>query len=804
VPGPAGPLTSVRPVTTPADLSVDQKVALLGGADVWHTPAFEDPPVPAIRMSDGPAGVRGTTWSGPPSASFPCGAALGATWDPALVREVGRALGREARSKSADVLLAPTVNLHRTPISGRNFEFPSEDPLLAAAFAVAYVRGVQDEGVACCIKHFVGNETEFERMTVSAQIDERTLRELYFVPFEAAVTLAGVRAVMSAYNRLNGTYCADHHWLLTEVLRDEWGFDGTVISDWFGNHSTADSLRAGLDVEMPGPPIHRGAKLLDAVQAGEIDERELDGSVERVLGLARWTQAGTHGTDEVTADDPATTDVIRRAAARGMVLLRNEDNVLPIAAPGPDAPATLSIALIGPYARYGRPQGGGSARVTPAHGLGPADALRERGFDVRLEAGGSIARYLPSLRGEFSATFTNPDGSTVDQPAGRLHWFWDKPPAEGVHPNQFAARLTGTFTPVSSGDWEIGVRAVGPVTVRLDGDPVIEVAEAQTGGSFFGFGSPEIRTTVTVAVGRAYELDVELGAVDDALVRGLAVGAAPVPVPGALEDAAAAAAAADVAVVIVGTDDDWESEGEDRTSLALPGDQDDLVAAVAAANTRTIVVVNTGSPVTMPWLDDVAAVLQLWFPGQAIGEALADVVTGAVEPAGRLPLTFPRRLEDTPAAEHYPGEGGLAEYGERLHIGYRWYDRHEIEPLFPFGFGLSYTAWTMETTAVEGTATGGASVTTAVTNSGERDGSTVVQVYVQPPEGDPDRPLRHLGGFARVDLAAGASESVTIDLPPRVFSSWGDGGWTIAPGGYQLAVGAHSRDHRVVGTVHAG
>jgi len=272
-------------VTSAAELSIAQQVALLGGADVWHTTGFDDPPVPPIRVSDGPAGVRGTSFAGARSASFPCATALGATWDPRLIEQVGRALGREAHSKAANVILAPTVNLHRTPISGRNFEFPSEDPVLAAAFAVAYVRGVQREGVAACIKHFIANETEFERMTISSEVDERTLRELYFVPFEAAVREADVRAVMSAYNKLNGTYCADHRWLLTDVLRGEWGFDGVVISDWFGCHSTVEALRAGLDLEMPGPPRVRGAALRDAVDAGAIDARELEPSVERLLAL---------------------------------------------------------------------------------------------------------------------------------------------------------------------------------------------------------------------------------------------------------------------------------------------------------------------------------------------------------------------------------------------------------------------------------------------------------------------------------------------------------------------------------------
>ncbi len=783
-----------------ADLSLDQKIALLAGADTWHTPGFADPPVPALRMSDGPAGVRGPSWSGPPSASFPCGSALGATWDPALVYEVGRALGREARQKRAHVLLAPTVNLHRVPLSGRNFEFPSEDPVLAAEYAVAYVAGVQDEGVACCIKHFVGNETEHERMTVSSDIDERTLRELYFAPFEAAVKRARVRSVMSAYNRLNGTYCADHRWLLTDVLRGEWGFDGVVVSDWFGCHTTVDALRAGLDIEMPGPPIQRGDRLREAVKNGAIDESELDPAVDRVLALADWTGAADVPPDgsaeQETGADPETRAVIRRAATRAMVLLKNDGAVLPLRTP-------RSLALIGPSARFGRRQGGGSALVRPQHGRGPLDALVARGIDVSFEPGGSIAKYLPPLRGDFRIEYAGPDGATATVAARRTTWYWDRPPAEGIDARRFSARVVGPFTPDVSGPWELGVRAVGAVTVRLDGDAVIELDDSQSGGAFFGLGSHEVRAPVDLEAGRFYTVEVDYPAPAEAIVRGLAVGAAPVPAGDEIERAATAARNADAAVVIVGTDEDWETEGEDRAGLGLPGEQDALVQAVAAANPNTVVVLNTGSPVTMPWLDAVPAVLQLWFPGQELGDALADVLLGDAEPGGRLPLTFPRRIEDTPAFPYYPGVDGRQQYGERLHIGHRWYDRQGIEPLFPFGFGLGYTEFALEPVSVEGRAEDGVQVTVAVTNTGARAGGEVVQVYVEPPPGDHARPLRALAAFTRADLDAGATEHVTIDVPPRAFQSWLDARWMIPPGEYKIHVGNHSRNLKLAGAVHA-
>ncbi len=737
-------------------LSTDQKVDLLAGADMWHTVGFVDPPVPVIRVSDGPAGARGTSWDGVPSASFPCGSALGATWDPDLIREVGRALGREARSKSARVLLAPTVNLHRTPIGGRNFECLSEDPVLTAELAVAYIEGLQAEGVAACVKHLVGNDTELERMTISSEIDERTLRELYLVPFEAAVRRAGTRAVMSAYNRLNGTYCGEHRWLLTDVLRDEWGFDGVVISDWFGTHSAGPSLLAGLDLEMPGPPRERGPHLRAALAAGEITEADLDRSVDRLLALGEWTGAAEGGTDEVTADDPATDAVIRRAATRAMVLLKNEGAQLPLPA------ALRRIALIGPHARYGRVQGGGSARVRPVLRPGPLEALTNRGFDVSFETGGVIDKFLPTVHGEFTVELGDGDGEVERMQTDRLSW---------RGPHQLTIRIKGAFTPDEAGAWELGVRAVGPVTVRLDGATVVEIAETRRGGSYYGLGSPEVRGFVELEGGRRYEFEVDYPATTDEPLRGFTVGARRVPSGDEIERAVAAAAEADVAVVIVGTDHDWETEGEDRTTLALPGAQDELVAAVAAANPNTVVVINAGSPAAMPWLDAVPAVLQIWFPGQAIGEALADVLTGVEEPGGRLPVTFPVRLEDTPAFAEHPGRDGKAVYAEGTFIGHRWYDRDGIAPLFPFGHGLGYTTFSLGDARVEGGIDDGVTVSVDVTNTGDRAGSEVVQIYVEPPAGDPARPLRHLAAFRRVDVEAGASAAVRIELGRRAFPS---------------------------------
>jgi len=812
-PAPATPHTPADPEALLATLTLEQAVQLLAGHDSWHT--VELPGIPPMRCSDGPAGVRGTSWNGPASASFPCGSALGATFDPELVEEVGRALGREARSKGAHVLLAPTVNLHRTPVGGRNFECMSEDPLLTARLAVAYVRGVQSEGVAACIKHFVANDTEFERMTISSEVDERTLRELYLVPFEAAVAPiadggAGVRALMSSYNRVNGTYASEHGPLLRDVLRDEWGFDGVVISDWYGTHSAAASLEAGLDLEMPGPARLRGRRLLEAVEAGEVARARVDESVLRLLRLFVWSGVWTRSADESTEDAAETRDVIRRAATAATVLLTDRgrpgapgSRLLPLG----DDPGR--IALVGPYAELGRVQGGGSARVRPNRPVGLLGALRERGLDVVSERGCSIAKRLPALRGSFATTYVGADGQRVTVPTDRLQFVWMDDPAEGIDQRAFGATVTGDFTPSVSGDWELGLTSVGPAVLRIDGDVVVDLSTPQTGGAFFGMGSPEVRATRRLDAGVTHRVEVTYDHRDDATLRGLLVGARPPEVGDEIQRAVDAAAAAAVAVVVVGTDDDWETEGEDRASIGLPGRQDELVERVAAANPSTVVIVNAGSPVAMPWLDRVAAVLQVWFPGEELGNSVADVLLGVAEPGGRLPITFPRRLEDTPAFLSHPGEGGLAKYDEGLFVGYRWYDAREIEPLFPFGHGLGYTTWELGQATVDGGVADGVRVSVPVTNTGERAGTTVVQVYVAPPgEGPPDaprRPRRELRGFAKVHAEAGATVEAVVELGTRAFAVWSpsEHGWVVPPGQYELLVGESSRSLRHAGTVGA-
>lgn len=787
---------------TIAALTLQQKVALLAGRDLWHTEQV--PGVPVMRCSDGPAGVRGTSWNGPASASFPCGTALGATFDPQLAQQVGEAVAVEARSKGAHMVLAPTVNLHRTPIGGRNFECISEDPLLTTRIANGYIRGVQSNQVACCIKHFVANDTEFERHTISSEVDEVTLRELYLAPFESAVQPveqggAGVRAVMSAYNRINGVYASDHTQLLRDVLRDEFGFDGVVVSDWYGTHSAAQSLEAGLDLEMPGPPRERGSALLGAVLAGETTEARVDESVRRLLTLFNWMDIAETEEQEFTDDSAATRAIIRRASIAGMVLLRNEGNVLPLA-------ANSHIALLGPNAERGQVQGGGSARVRPNRPSMPLAALQARALAVVHEPGCRIDKRIRAMRGDFSVHYRGVDGETAEATTDRLQFIWLEDPVPNIDHSAFGVSIEGTFTPEVTGEWLVALTAVGSATLRIDGELVVDLSVPQTGGAFFGLGSQETVATLLCEAGVARRVQVEVAFEERAQLRGLLVGAQAPMVDDAMDRAVAAARdIAGAAVVVVGTNADWETEGEDRETMALPGEQDELIRRVAAVNPRTIVVINAGSPVAMPWLDDVAAVLQVWFPGEEFGEALADVLLGIAEPGGRLPITIPRHLADTPAFAHHPGRDGRAIYGEGLLLGHRWYDARGIAPAFHFGHGLGYTNWELGTAEVTGDIATGVRVQVPVRNVGDRAGSTVVQCYVEPRERSVGRPIRTLRGFVKVAASAGAEVRAVIELDPRAFSCWDVAArhWVVAAGDYAIKLGWSAAELREVGVSRA-
>jgi beta-glucosidase len=680
-------------------LSLEEKAAFTVGVDTWQTASCPRLGIPSVRTTDGPNGARGDTRdheSVTPSVCIPSGTALGATWDPAVVRQASSIVARQALEKGARILLAPTVNLHRHPLSGRNFECFSEDPVLTGKLAAAYIEGVQSNNVVATIKHFVGNEAEYERNTVSSEIDERALRELYLLPFEYGVRVGGVLALMTAYNRVNGRFVPDNSRLLGEILRDEWGFGGFVITDWFGLAGTVEAAAAGLDLEMPAPPRAFGPALLNAVRSGRLDESRLDAMVKRMLTVFDKVGAlDDEPGEEHPEDRKEDRAFVRRAAAEAIVLLTN-DGLLPL-----DVPALGRIAVVGPNADELAIMGGGSARVVPHYRLSPLAVLRER-------------------------------------------------------------------------------------------------------------------------LGSNVEITYESGVADDGVATSESIQAA-----------VSATARADVVVLIIGTDAAWESEGYDRPTMDLPRNQDELIDRVLRAHPRCVVVVNSGSPVTLGWADHAAAILQTWFGGQELANAIVDVLVGDSEPGGRLPTTMPMCIEHTPAFGSFPGESSRTRYGEGLLLGYRWYETRRLPVRFAFGHGLSFTSF--EIGAPRASASrlepgGHLDIEVPVTNTGHRPGAEVVQLYVAPPEGGrlrPGgrfRPVKELRAFAKVRLNPGETTTVSLELNERSFAyydiadaDWpalgarirssvfhhgpvppplhrSQAGWYVDPGTYELLIGRSSAD----------
>lgn len=674
------------------DLSMDEKLSLLSGAGFWETVSLPSHGIRALVLADGPHGVRrpagdgGGTGLGDsvPATCFPAECATASSWDRGLLAELGTAAAQEARAQGVDILLGPGLNIKRTPLCGRNFEYFSEDPLLAGELGAAWTAAVQAEGVGASPKHFAANNQEADRMRVDAVADQRTLHEIYLRAFETVVRTAGPWTIMAAYNKVNGLHAAENPWLLGTVLRDTWGYEGVVVSDWGAVTDRAAALTAGLDLEMPSSGGLGARELAAGLDAGTVTQEQVDQSVERILALVRRASARSGagaGADSAaaagagsaggSADYAAHHELARRAAAASMVLLQNDGGILPLTSGG-------TLAVIGELARTPRYQGSGSSRVNPVQLVTPLDALQEMVPGLLFEPGYVLSEDSPCAGEDLAET------------------------------------------------------------------------------------------------------------------------------------AAAAAAAADTAVVFLGLPDAAESEGFDRTTLDLPDAQLELLTAVTEANPRTVVVLANGGVVSMGWAASVPAVLEVWLPGEAGGSAIADVLLGREEPGGRLAETVPLRLEDTPAYGNYPGEGGTVRYGEGLLVGYRWYDTRGLEVAYPFGHGYTYTTFSYSDLHVRVDGSGAdqlVHVELTLTNTGDRSGSEVVQLYSGAPEGDdggqqrPLHPRRELRGFEKVPLEPGESRRVEFRLDVRSLSRYepGTGSWVADAGEYRLEVGASSRDIRVAG-----
>jgi len=796
-----------------AQLSLEQKIRLMTGADIWALHAIPEIGLRRLVTSDGPAGVRGETWDErSPSANVPSPTALAASWDPVRVERMGRLLASEARRKGVDVLLAPTVNLHRTPYGGRHFECFSEDPELTAMIGTAYVQGLQAEGVAATVKHFVANDSETDRFSVDALVDERVLRELYLAPFERIVA-AGAWAIMAAYNRVNGTTMTENP-LQRDVLKREWAFDGVIMSDWYATRSVAAAGEDLLDLAMPGPESPWTEWLLDEVQSGKISESAIDGHVLRILrlaarvgaldGLAAATPPARRWSDQELSAE------LRATSAAGMVLIKN-DGLLPL-----DMSSLKQVALIGPNAATARTLGGGSATVFPPYVVSPLDGLRAAlGAEITIVPAVGVRS---SERADVASKdlLQLPDGSgpgveviffdASDRELGRQQrqagsMMWWGPVQEGVNANEIDhLQLSTRLRVAESGRYRVGTSGLGDFRLIIDGETLFDETITLPLDADMVEGimkPPQQLAVVELEGGRDVPVELTyrtsggetmLGGAEVAMLT-VQLNVEPVSdEQSEFDHAVSLAAESDVAVVVVGTNEEVESEGFDRTSLALPGRQDELVSAVAAINPRTVVVVNSGAPVLLPWADDVAAVLVSWFPGQEFGNALADVLTGAVEPGGRLPVTWLASDEGLPPVTPVNGE---LPYDEGLLIGYRWYLATDRTPAFPFGYGLGYTTWAYEDMAVNGN-----TVTVTVRNSGARGGREVVQVYASRADSRVQRARRWLVGSAAVDVAPGEVAQAVITLGDHSFRNWDSSAhaWMTEPGAYQLHAGRSVND----------
>jgi beta-glucosidase len=731
--------------------------------------------------------------------------------------------------------LAPTVNLHRSPLAGRNFECYSEDPLLSGRLAAGYVRGVQSKGAFATVKHFVGNDAEFERGTINSVIDERALRELYLLPFEIAIREGGALGVMTAYNRLNGRWLTQQPEFLLDILRDEWGFEGLVMTDWFAVAETATSLSAGLDLEMPGPGRALGSSVAAAVRDGEVPEADLDAAVFRLLsGLDRIGVLDVpEPSQDLKAASAESLHLLRQAAAESMVLLKN-DGALPLAL------ASLKrIAVIGPHAVAPSVMGGGSAQVTPYRLTSPLEALSEQSGSVEVVfergcevssapavVGEAVLRAPEGFRGERFAgsEFEGPSVETLELSGLRMVSFGSLAPETVA--GDWSMRVAGVVVPEETGTFQLALAQAGAARLFVNGELLLDgfASPPPRGGrDFFGQISQDLVAEVEFQGGEPVEMVVEFARVNDGLA-GFRVGFRTADQDALLARAVDAASGADVAILCVGTTGETESEGHDRKDLDLPGRQEELIRRVAAANDRTVVVVNAGAPITMPWADDVASVLQCWFGGQEMGGALADVLLGAAEPGGRLPTTIPLRLEHSPSHANFPGENGELRYGEGVFMGYRGYEHSDRPPLFAFGHGLSYTTCEIgEPTLSAATLAPGAPITVSVpvVNTGARGGSEVVQAYVAPESTRLARPPKELKAFAKVWLEPGETKTVDLVLDARSFAYWDPGqddwekitsmspdmfnvltpgaerrtrGWQVDAGRYDVLIGRSSRD----------
>lgn len=813
------------------ELSLSEKISLLAGSNAWQTVPIDRLNIPAVTVSDGPNGIRGTRFfDAVPSNCFPCGTGLASTFNKDLLVQAGELMSKEAKMKGAHCILGPTCNIARGPLGGRAFESYSEDPALSGHAAAAIVKGIQDGKVVACLKHFVCNDQEDERKGVDTIITERALREVYLKPFQIAVRDANPKSIMTAYNQVNGVHVSQSKKLLQQVLRDEWKWEGMTMSDWYGVYLTKESLDAGLNLEMPGPTRFRqDIQTVHKVVCNEIHRDVIDENVRRVLHFINDCLDAGIPSDQIELEntDPAAGELLRKIGGESLVLLKNDENILPLSAS--KASGNELIAVIGPNAKAGRGSGGGSASLRARYTVTPYDGIvskiQEKAGKNAVVVEHSLGAYLDKTLPDIGSVLTTKDGKkgitakffrTAPGTPGREHFdeiysntsklfLTDyKSPKLPAGEQLYYVDFEGYYTPDETATYEFGCSCLGTAQMFLDDKLIVDNKTKQVKGDafFLGMGTREERTLVQLEKGRKYKLRVEYGTrptsqlITEYQETGGVYFGAEIKTTDeeALQKAVELAKKADKVVLVTGLSQEWESEGFDRPDMDVPGYTDKLVSEIAKVNKKVVVVNQTGSPVTMPWINDVQALVQAWYGGNELGNVIADVLFGDVNPSGKLSLSFPERLQDNPSYLNYGSTNGRVLYGEDVFVGYKYFEKIDRKPLFPFGYGLSYTTF--------GFSNGKAAVkddklvtSVEVKNTGKVDGAEVVQVYVQATSPRVIRPVKELRDFGKVFLKAGETKTVTVEIPLLEATSYWDSyksKWLSEKDTYKVLFGASS------------
>lgn len=780
-------------------MTLEEKIEMIGGTG-FETKAIERLGIPTLNMADGPLGVR---WDN--STALPSGILLGATWNPDIVTELGKVLAIETKARGRHVILAPCVNIARIPMGGRNFESFGEDPFLTSRIAVNYIKGVQKENVVATVKHFAANNQEHQRDFVNTIVDERTLNEIYFPAFKSAVEEANVLAVMCAYNKLNGPYCSENDYLLIDVLKNKWKFNGLVMSDWGAVHNSLPVFNSGLDLEMPDGKYLNTDSLFQKIESGELSESKLDDKVRRILrvmftiGLFDDYQ---YDKSKVNTDEHK--QIALDITKDGIVLLKNENSILPL-----DLNKIKSIAVVGPNSKVAVTGGGGSSMVVPFTSVSPLEALQNKiGDKVKINfAQGMIidgetnpieTKYLftdkdEKVNGLKAEYFTNmnlegePAKIVVDN---QINFTWnDKGPFEDFQKDNFSVRWTGYVKPEKSETFTFDVGSDDGVRLYIDDQLVIDdwTDHAYLTNSF----------TKDFKAGQFYKIKLEYyenggGAIVKFGWRK--------PNDELIVDAINAAKNSDVAIIFAGTNANYESEGFDRKDLILPNEQDNFIKRIAELNPNTIVVLTTGSPVLLnDWINKVDGLIEAWFAGEQAGNAIAEILLGETNPSGKLPMTFPMKWEDCSAFNTYKKEDGTTRYEDGIFVGYRHFEKNNIKPLFPFGFGLSYTTFKyddLKLSSKQIAKNDKLIITLNVKNTGSVKGSEVVQFYVKDVQSSIDRPVKELKGFNKVSLNPGEEKNVEFTIDQKALSFFDPKlkDWNTESGEFEILIGSSSQD----------